>query len=165
MKKLLPPLIAALVIAAPAAADIGWYAKWREAPVGLKVSGIEKFPAADQEMIRAAMADWSASPVVDLVEAKSGKVRMEVCDGCGFLTRPNRNNGVLHGATIQIDRQWLGQSFMRGVYCHELGHGLGLGEGYPVEQTGDFGSCMADSGQWPTPSQMDFDVLSAMYGG
>jgi hypothetical protein len=154
-------LLAALILVAPASAGIGYYAKWSGTPpITVKVSGVSNFPAADQTMIRAALADWSLSSSVDYLESNSGKVKMEICDGCGFLTRPNASNYVLHGATIQIDRQWLGNSWMQGVYCHELGHGLGLGE-----TSDDPGSCMADATNLNNqhPSQMDYDELTVMY--
>jgi hypothetical protein len=163
MKRLLLFLtLAALILVVPASAGIGWYAKWSGTPpITVKVSGISNFPAADQTMIRAALADWSLSPSVDYIVG-NGKVKMEICDGCGFLTRPNASNYVLHGATIQIDRQWLGNSWMQGVYCHELGHGLGLTE---VDSGGDPGSCMADATNPLNqhPSQIDYDELALMY--
>lgn len=164
MKRSLFVLAAALTIVVPASADIGWFAKWREAPVGLKVN-LSALPASERAPFLAAMDSWNASPVVELVEGSGGsKVRIEVgtrCDpGCAF---PNHNNGRLHGITLHFnpaiftwgDQQW--------VYCHELGHALGLGEGYPSSVTGDFGSCMAGEGMHP--SAMDFAVLAGMYGG
>ena len=165
MKRLfaLTALAVMLVFVTTTAADIGWFAKWRTAPVGLKVN-LDALPASERPHFLAAMNDWNASPVVQLVEGNGGskvKVKVEtVCNpACSF---PNHSNQRLHSITLSFnptiftwgDQQW--------VYCHELGHALGLGEGYPSEVTGDFGSCMAGEGLHP--SQMDFDVLAGMYG-
>jgi hypothetical protein len=138
-----------VIITMPASSATMWYAKWNGTPpITVKVSGISDFPVADQAMIRTAMADWSASPSVEYIEG-NGMVKIEICDGCGFLTRPKDNRGVLHGVTIQIDRQWLGNEWMQGIYCHEFGHGLGLHE------------TPCPNSQHPT--QEDFDTLTKMY--
>lgn len=165
MRKLLLTLAVALLVVAPATAAIGWYAKWREAPVGLKVN-LSALPSSERPHFLAAMNEWNVSPVVELVEGNGGaKVKVEVstrCNpGCAFPKEGGNNqlNGIVLHFNPAIftwgDQQW--------VYCHELGHALGLGEGYPSSVTGDFGSCMAGEGMHP--SAMDFAVLASMYGG
>jgi hypothetical protein len=160
---LIVTLVIVGVFATSASAAIGWYAKWREAPVGLKIN-LSALPASERPHFLAAMNEWNASPVVQLVEGNGGsKVKVEVgtrCNpGCSF---PNHANGVLKGITLHFNPAIFSWSDQQWVYCHELGHALGLGEGYPSSVTGDFGSCMAGEGLHP--SQMDFDVLAGMYG-
>lgn len=158
-------VILLLVFAASAKGDIGWYAKWSgKPPITVTVAGIAALPADDQSLFEAAMADWSLSPSVNIVSG-GGSVRLVVeasqCGGSQLCFKPKASNYRLHGGTLYIDpvvftwpsRQW--------AYCHELGHALGLGEGYPVEQTGDYNSCMSGTGDHP--SQMDYDELALMY--
>lgn len=157
--------VAALVVVGSAGATIGWYAKWRgSAPitVGVDLGDVYNYPDEVQQALDA-LADWSASPVVDMkVVNKGAKVNVVVdtlCDvGC---TVPNYSNGVLHSAVVHINPAVFAWTDEQWVFCHEFGHTLGLGEGYPLEATGDYGSCMAGDGLHP--SQQDFDVLASMY--
>ena len=154
----------ALIIVPLGGAAIGWYAKWREAPIGLKVN-LSALPSSERPHFLAAMNEWNASPVVELVEGNGGsKVKVKVdtmcASGCAV---PNHANGVLKGITLHFNPAIFSWGDQQWVYCHELGHALGLGEGYPSSVTGDYGSCMAGEGLYP--SQMDFDVLASMYGG
>jgi hypothetical protein len=163
MKRLLviAMLVVALVLVVPALADIGSYAEWRgRGPITVTVSGVSSFPAADQALIRAAMADWSASPSVEMVEG-SGDVSIQVASNCQYACSAADKNRWLNAVAIYVNPIVLTWAERQWVYCHELGHALGLSEGYPVEQTGDYGSCMAGDGG--RPSQMDFDVLAQMY--
>ena len=164
MKRIiLTALAVSLVLAVPAVADIGWYAKWREAPIGLKVN-LSALPAEEQALFLGAMADWNASPVVELVSVNGGsKVKVKVDTMCATgCAVPNHSNYVLHSITLHFNPAIFAWADEEWVFCHELGHALGLGEGYPSSVTGDFGSCMAGEGLHP--SQMDFDVLQSMYG-
>lgn len=164
--------VAALALAASGSASIGWYAKWRgSAPITIKVNtaGLAGYP--DQiPSVEAALADWSLSPAVDMVEASKGSkvsidTNMAACgSGSYSCSVPNYSNGVLHSVSVHISPGLnfpLGSSWVQTVFCHELGHALGLGEGYPLSATGDYGSCMA--GDSPHPSQMDYDELAVMY--
>jgi hypothetical protein len=156
--------VLALLFAVPAHAAIGWYAKWREAPVGLKVN-LSALPTSERPHFLAAMNDWNASPVVEMVEGNGGaKVKVEIGTRCGSGCAFPKTTGAgqLTGITLHFNPAIFSWGDQRWVYCHELGHALGLGEGYPSSQTGDYGSCMAGEGQFP--SQMDFDVLAGMYG-
>ena len=153
----------ALIACSTAAGDIGWYAKWGgRTPITVRVAGVGNLPAEQQPLFAAAMGDWSLPPSVD-VTAGSGKVKVTVDTRCPVAcTQPNASNGVLHGATIHINPQVFAWSDAQWVYCHELGHALGLGEPDP---SGDYGSCM--TGSSPNgglhPSQQDYDTLAVMY--
>lgn len=166
--KLLAMIVLALLL--PAAANaIGWYAKWRGAApiiVTVNTSGLNGYP--DQLLLaRQAIADWSRSSSVDYVEVgKGGKVSIDTnMSACGAgsygCSIPNFSKGVLHGVAIHVAADLtfpLGPGWTQTVFCHELGHALGLTE---VAGTDDTGSCMrADAA---TPSQEDYDELALMY--
>jgi hypothetical protein len=159
-------VVACLFTIEVASAAIGWYAKWGgSAPITVKVIGIANLPVEQRPIFRAAMNDWSLSTSVDMVEATSGKVRVFVDTQCQYAcTKPNFNNGKLNGAEIHINPVVLTFTDTQFYFCHELGHALGLGEGYPVEQTGDYGSCMSGSPPGSLhPSAMDYAALTSMY--
>lgn len=159
-------LAAAVAAAGTAAAAIGWYATWNgKPPITVRVSGQAALPTEQQARFAAAMADWSLSPSVDLVVG-NGMVKLEVDTRCEVAcVIVNYSRGRIHGATLHFNPAIFAWPDSQWVYCHELGNALGLAEGYPVEQTGDYGSCMA--GSLPDgglhPSQMDYDVLAAIY--
>jgi hypothetical protein len=165
VRRVLLIVIVVLVCVPVAQGAIGWYAKWREAPVGLKVN-LSALPSSERAPFLAAMNDWNTSPVVEFVEGYGGsKVKVEVgtrcSSGCAFPK--TGGNDQLNGIVLHFNPAIFSWGDQQWVYCHELGHALGLGEGYPSSTTGDVGSCMAGEGLFP--SQMDFDVLAGMYGG
>lgn len=156
---------AVLLAASPAGATIGWYAKWQGTPpITVAVSGpaFSVFNGTQRMLFEAAMADWSASPHVEFVLG-NGRAKVYVDDRCaGSCVTPKFANGKLHSVALHFPAAYLNFVDVQGYFCHELGHALGLGEGYPVEVTGDAGSCMADPSVLH-PSVMDFDVLAEMY--
>lgn len=165
MKVLLTSVVVFFALAASASAEIGWFAKWQgsgEIIVYVSGPGLDQMDSRQREAFLAAMADWAASPNVEFRLGR-GKVKVYVDDECGGACAiPKFSNGKLRSVELHFAPQYLGFVDIQGYFCHELGHALGLGEGYPVEVTGDVGSCMADPSALH-PSAMDFEVLSDMY--
>lgn len=165
----LAAITAALSVAllpASAYGEIGWYAKWQgDAPIVVYVSGpgLDQMDGRQRAAFLAAMADWSESPNVEFRLGR-GKVKVYIDNECGgSCAIPRFQNGKLRSVELHFPPERLEFTDVQGYFCHELGHALGLGEGYPVELTGDYGSCMASPGEWQSPSQMDFDVLATLY--
>ena len=91
------------------------------------------FAEIDQRVIREVMANFSESPNIEVVEAASrGSADVAIVQGCakghlcGFFTD-------MQTRVVYIDKQWSYANYccdahdgMRGVYCHELMHGLGI---------------------------------------
>ena len=158
---------AAFLLASLAVGAIPVSGEWPgKAPIVVGVQGIENLPQEERPLFLAAMASWNASPNVEFVLSDTGKVRVNVSTACAFgCSVPDyRTSGKtrrLNAVNLYFNPVIFAWADEQWVFCHELGHALGLGEGYPVEETGDYGSCMAGDGMFP--SQMDFDVLAQMY--
>ena len=141
--------------------------------------------------VSAAAADWSTSPVLDLVEdptgstadrdrrqcrAPEGKVRI-----CNYTYG---QNGWLGIAGISIDAAghiisgytklndtYFGMSaynspdWRQSVTCQELGHNLGLGHQDENFNNISLGSCMDyQNPPYPAPNGHDLDQLASIYG-
>ena len=112
------------------------------APCTITVTISNKFPESEKRIIREVMADFSTSPNIDMVESGGGDIHIVTCtverpsNPCGFWTTQRwTQSGHLGGtyltsAKIEIGEGWFGyccdvHDGMRGVYCHELMHGIG----------------------------------------
>jgi hypothetical protein len=119
-------------------------------------------------LVRSA-ADWSASPTVDAVLGKSGKV--VVNDGyygtnapCGWIAIYKSGQGFMSNAVIWINdtcTDTFSETLKQTLVCQEMGHALGLGD-HRLD-TPAIPSCMAPNHQGPSPNQDDFDQLAADY--
>jgi len=132
MRSLLLVGLLALVLVPSAQADVAYNCT---APCTIRVSISDKFPASEQQIIREVIADFNLSPEINLVEGGGGKIRMVVGND-GFWTTWSIAGGYLKSAKVEIDQYWFGwccdeHDGMRGVYCHELMHALGV-TGHPA---------------------------------
>ena len=83
------------------------------------------FAAVDQQVIREVFADFSLSPNIEAVEVQGGNADVVMVRGNdGFWTD-------LQTRKVHIDRAWSYANYccdshdgMRGIYCHELMHGI-----------------------------------------
>lgn len=135
MPRIALAVVLAIVVAGVAAtstsASLGWWAAWNcQAPCTLGVQIDPAFPASEKALILQEMAAWSAAPEIDLVEAKSAKIKINVGND-GFTTAMTFNRYIMQKAVISIDQKWFGTSVMAFDYCHELGHALGFDDGAP----------------------------------
>jgi hypothetical protein len=166
----LAALAALLLAASPVSASAG--IGWRQAPVGLTV--YSNATTANQEpWLSESVADWNASPSVELVAAglppkgttringytfpcgeKRGAIVVCVSDVPAALTILRVKGGHISGAFIAL---WIMPN--QGWTCQELGHALGLNH-----SEGDPDSCMNGPVGGIHPSAQDFADLAAMYG-
>lgn len=159
---ILVALLAALTITAQAGGDS--YALWPgPAPVTVNVD-LSKIPAGQTAGFRAAMADWSLSPSVDMVEGH-GDVKVVVSTKYPFAaTVPNFQHGTIHGATIYLNPVLFSWADPQWVYCHELGNSLGFYDGQGETLAGETDSCMTAIGtDVDHPGVLDYAELAVWY--
>ena len=123
-------LACAFILVASASADVAYNCA---APCTIKVSISDKFPVSERQIIREVIADFNLSPEINLVEANGGMIKFVVDPDGGFTTSWRIAGGSLKGAVIHITPAFFGwccdeHDGMRGVYCHELMHGLGIND-------------------------------------
>jgi hypothetical protein len=128
-----------LIFVPAAQADVAYNCS---APCTITVSISNQYPDSEQQIIREVIADFNVSPEINLVEANGGKIKFVVGND-GFFTNQQIAGGWLKSARITIDHKWFGwccdqHDGIRGVYCHELMHGLGINDGAIREQPSCF---------------------------
>lgn len=168
MKKLLIGILAFLIMATPAQADL-LGVKWKvHAPFTLYVTSTIVDPNL-QSALSLAAADWSISTVVDVVIANPPRRAPTVPVSDGYwsdpwsgLTSISTDHGYIIGASIRLNRSWLDARDANGkqrVICQELGHALGLDH-----QDSATDSCMGPYSTGVHPNALDYSDLELAYG-
>lgn len=135
--------------------------KWKgRAPVTVTYSISPDFTDADKQLIRQAADRWSSdSPEVEYKEVTSGaQVRVSLGEASmgTSVTGLGLERGYIDGALVTIDPDQLNY----GTFAHELGHGLGLGDGYRGSNP-DPSDVMAATSDYP--GQTSLDLLAEAY--
>lgn len=173
-------VLVAPVMAAPNSSTSQFGYPWRgRVPVTITIAD---YSGVMRPFVEQAAADWSLSPVLDVVVVRktgvcSLKSKATICEGAygldanhtGWMVYSSQN-GYMTDATVYLnDSYLLGWTNVDGVVfppytpeqrahiaCHEMGHMLGiLAEG----------GCSENTSWQERPTQTDYDRLLDIYGG
>jgi predicted Zn-dependent protease len=161
---LLTLLFVRLFSSVASAAGLRWHVR---APFTAYVVATLTDPTLQARVVQSA-ADWSISPVVDMLVVTEAPKRAKVIirvfadhyEGVAWAgaTAISNENGWITGATVRINMNYTDgqteQNQLR-VTCHELGHAIGL------QHNTYTGSCLGFGGSTPAPG--DFADLEALY--
>ncbi len=192
MKKIITIVLAAVLSSSASYAGHSWgdY-HWARKTSSFDLTVINSTTSGWDPYVAAAIADWSVSGVLNMIEDKSGstsnKTRRRCKGGSGTVRICNLaygNNGWLGLAGISIDANghittgytklndtyflsayYNHASWKQSVTCQELGHDVGLGHQDENFNNASLKSCMDyQDPPWASPNAHDYDQLAAIYG-
>jgi hypothetical protein len=182
----------AMAYGSAVSADHAWNNyHWARTTASFDLVVINSTTADWDQFVSAAIADWSASNVLNLVEDPSGSTADKLRRSCSAPAGQVRicnlaygRNGWLGIAGISIDSNGhiisgytkLNDSYFslsyyntvdwkQSVTCQELGHDVGLDHQDEDFDNTSLESCMDyQDPPWPSPNQHDYEQLQTIYG-
>jgi serralysin len=135
---------------------------------------ISTLTAAEQNLARAALQEWSDIIGVHFQEVISGGQivfdHSEGSDGMIAATDANWSNGIITSAHVQISSSWVNSygtglnSYSFQTYIHEIGHALGLGHAGNYNNTASYPyDALFQNDAWSTSIMSYFDQHENTY--